>query len=445
MQDIKNLAEYQLEQMLQNMEVSKEQQESLEAASNFYMVPHTVIQRYNSGNVEEIREVNLYTINDVEGYGLYTLIDNQYVTMNKSFSDKIREYLRDNYSKALEDGSLKESDIIEHFTPNTVQEMYDMLGSKDTISMRFLPARIDEYAQEKGISKKQLGEIEQRENLEEKYQEQSEKPEEEQEKEEQVEAQEEPKAVNEEELEEKEESEEQVETYIEKIARFNHVKPAVVNTRVIENFEKVEEDTGIQLRGRYQRGDVVAVRIPYKLGYRTFLAEKDTGITIDGQGRRETRPRLYNSKEIGDYFRFDLRDGRDGGENGIPLRYDEGRDYTTYIDVHGDLKEQKFINNGKAHDMERQERQRYLVEVAEVDKRLKEAIDEYQKNGTRENYEKVRGLIKEKVDIDNKYNALGEQRKITKETKENTEKVIGRDLDDDDDEWFPGPPGPRYR
>ena len=125
-----------------------------------------------------------------------------------------------------------------------------------------------------------------------------------------------------------------------------------------------------------------------------------------------------------------------GGESGKPLRYDESRDYTTYIDQYGDVKEEKYINNGKQKDMIREERERYLAEVEEADKRLADAIDEYQKIATRENYLKVKNIIQEKVDIDNKYNALSEQKEITEKTKENTEKAIGKDLDDDDD-WFP--------
>ena len=166
-------------------------------------------------------------------------------------------------------------------------------------------------------------------------------------------------------------------------------------------------------------------------------------MTIDSHGALDRRPgKFYDYDEIEEYFRFSFRSGSDGGENGKPLRYDENRDYTTYIDEHGDVKEQKYINNGKEIDMSREERQRYLTEVSEIDKRLSQAIEEYQKHATHENYQKVKDIIKEKVNIDNKYNALYEQREITEKTKENTEKVIQKDLDDDDD-WFPSP-GPRF-
>ncbi|MBR2289774.1 MAG: hypothetical protein IJ867_04045 [Clostridia bacterium] len=412
---VKSLAEYQLEQMLENMTVSLDEQEKLKEASNFYMVPHTVTQKYNVGNEEQVRQLELYTVNDVEGYSLYTIIDEKNISISNGFRDRIKDYLQENYQGAIASGGLSVDEVVEHFTPKSMDEMYEILGSNDTVSTRFLPARIDEYAMEKGIPK----DVPERslEKEEEKILEESENEREEV-------AEEEPNQEEFQEEQEQEEPEVPVESYVEKIARMNHVKPSVVNTRVIENFEKVEEDTGIRLKGKYQRGDVVAVRIPYKLGYRTFLAEKDTGMTIDGKGRVESKPRLYDFDEIEEYFRYKLRDGQDGGESGKPLRYDEGRDYTTYIDEHGELKEQKYINNGKQQDMIREERQRYLAEVAEVDQKLKEAIDEYQKQATRENYLKVREIIKEKVDIDNKYNALDEQKKVTEQTKENTEKAI---------------------
>lgn len=443
---IKTLAEFQLEQMLANMEVSKEEQDKLKEASNYYMVPHTVIQRVNSGNEEQTREVDLYTVNDVEGNSLYNIVDNQYVTMSSSFAEKIKAYLKENYSAEIQSGVLNPDEVIEHFTPESMDEMYELLGSSDTISIRFISSRIDEFARTKGIEKP-----EQERDIAKEEERTIEQPEDEKDE---AQNEEEENEIEEDEIAdedertvgaEEEEQEEPVvvESYIEKIARLNHVKPAVVNTRVIENFEKVEEDTGIQLRGIYQRGDVVAVRIPYKLGYRTFLAEKSTGMSIDKNGRRDRSPKLRDIDEIEDYFRYKLRDGQDGGETGKPLRDDEGRDYTTYIDENGNISQQKYINNGSKEDMLREERQRYLAEVSEADERLKMAIEDYQKMPTRENYIKVRDIIKEKVEIDNRYNALDEQREITEKTKENTERVIERDLDDDD--WFPGPPGPRSR
>lgn len=472
MGEVKTLAEYELEQKEAGDLIPNDEEEKLKAASNYYIIPRTVEQRVNVGAIEERHSVDIYTVNDVEGYSLYTIIDNQTIAMTSGFIDRIKKYIEETYPMAIATGMIKEADVIEHFTPHSMIEMYDMLTDDKIITMRMLPDRIDEFVEEKGVvASKNLGirqlgvreaNLAEYDDLEEKSQiaskdnseqNQKQKPEPEQtlEKDE-GETLEEPDQENGKVkdgasirlIEDKEEKEEEFESYIEKIARINHVKPAVVNTRVIENFEKVEEDTGIPLRGlNYKRGEVIAVRIPYKLSYRTFLVDKNTGMTIDGKGRKERRPGiLYDFDEIEEYFRFKLRDGHDGGEDGKPLRYDEGRDYTTYIDENGELKEQKFINNGKKQDMLREERERYLTEVAEADQKLKEAIDEYQKHSTHENYEKVRDIIKLKVEIDNKYNALDEQRQITKLTKENAEKVMERDLDDDDDDWFPG--GPRF-
>lgn len=454
MKDVKTLAEYGLLQQLESITGPSEEQERLENASNFYVIPHTATHRYTVGNVEEEKKMSFYTVNDVEGYTLYSIINEKDISISTGFRERIENYLKLNYHDELEAGVISIDDVVRHFTPQTMDELYDNLSGENIITIRLLPDRIDEFVESRGIKPKELeqkevGEKEvdlrEQDNLAEETQvkpgdsaiqlEEDKDKDVEEDREEKTEDTE--KDKNKEDDEVREESEE---TYIERIARVNHLKSAVVNTRIIENFEKVEEDTGIPLRGRYPRGEVVAVRVPYKLGYRTFLVEKSTGMTIDAKGRRERRPeRLYDFDEIEDYFRFRLRNGADGGEDGKPLRYDEGRDYTTYIDETGELKEEKFINNKEEQDMLREERERYLTEVGEIDRKLKDAIDEYQKHATQENYEKVRDLIKEKINIDNKYNALEEQREVTKKTIENTENVIQRDLDDEDDSWFPGP------
>lgn len=443
------LAEYQLSQRDQNAKVDVKEQEELKTASNFYMIPHTVKQRYSVGNMEQTRMVDIYTINDIEGYSLYNIIDGQHITMSTSFRDKIERYMKKYYTPQIISGEIKVEEVIEHFTPRNMNELYHTVANQTNMSMRYLPDRIDDFVQEKGIETRmfrlrgmyyELDNLEeaQKTGLRENPEQKLEKDEKENLKEPDLQKDKVRDGASIKLREDDNKQNEKQESYVEKIARVNHVSPAVVNTRVIENFEKVEEDTGIPLKGRYQRGEVVAVRLPYKFGYRTFLVEKSTGLTIDGKGALDRKPgKLYDFDEIEDYFRFKLRDGHDGGEGGKPLRYDEGRDYTTYIDANGDIKEEKFVNNRKQHDMLRTERERYLMEVEEVDKRLKEAIQEYEKEATHDNYKKVQDLMHEKVNIDNKYNALDEQREITKKTKENVEKVIQRNLDDEDDEWYP--------
>lgn len=465
MEQVKTLAEYELLNRNKNEVLQEDEQEKLKSASNFYLIPHTVNQRVSIGSSEQNKSVDLWTVNDVEGYSLYTVIDDNNITVSSGFVQKIKQYLQDNYPTEIENGKLNVDEIVDSWTPNSMSDLYQMLGNERILSMRFLPDRIDEFVEQKGIvsvsQKKRSNEIgereeflEERDNLaeenkiriknQEKNKDENNELEENEDDEEVVEE----KSVGnrkEKAIEEREVPENvHVESYIERIARMNHVSPTVVNTRIVENFEKVEEDTGIPLRRRYPRGEVVAVRIPYKLSYRTFLVEKSTGLTIDGKGRKDPRTgKLYDFDEIEDYFRYRLRSGEDGGKTGKPLRYDEGRDWTTFIDSDGRLKEKKYINNKGKLDMLRDERERYLAEVSEADQRLKDAIDNYQKNATHENYKKVREIVKLKVAIDNKYNALDEQRSVTRETLENTEKIIKKDLDDDD--WFPAPPGERYR
>ena len=443
---VQNFAEYQLSKMKSNQKVDEITKNKLKSASNFYLIPHNVYQRYNVGNNEQTKMVNFYTVNDTDGYSLYTIIGDN-VTMSTSFRNKIEDYLKENYMSEIESGNLEINKIVEHFTPNNINELYEKVCEDYAITMRFLPSRIDEIVNQNGIRKKEANEreidlyendnllesnkVQLRDSIENKEDNTFTKMENEKDN---INNNIEKKKTSE--KDEKDEKGSLEGDYIQKIAKLNHVSPLVVNTRVVKNLPKIEEDLGIHLqRKKYPEG-VIAVRIPYKLSYRTFLVDPSTGLTIDGKGILDRRPgRLYDYDEIEDYFRFKLRSGSDGGKNGKPLKYDEGRSYTTYIDEHGDVKEKKFVNNGKKQDMLREERERYLTEVEEVDRKLSDAIEEYQKNATSENYKKVKDIIQEKVDIDNKYNALDEQKEITKETKDNTEKVIQKDLDDDN--WFP--------
>ena len=418
-EEVKSVAEYQLSKMPLDQEIDEESQKKLQSAANFYMIPRTAEYKFDVGNNRHSQEMKLYTVNDVEGYCLYTVVDENNITISKNARDAIEKYLLETYPDEVKSGTLKVSEIIDDLTPNTLDELYDAVGNDHPFTMRFLPNRVDEIVSKRGIPKKAKQEVlKEPETKEAEIKDEKDKNPTETSIEERQELEEEP----------------QYESYIEKIAKFNNVKPAVVNTRVIENFEKVEEDTGIHLKGKFQRGDVVAVRLPYKLGYRTFLVQKSTGMTIDQNGVLDGKPgKMYNYKEVGDYFRFRLRGGEDGGDGGKPLSKDEGRDYSTYIDKNGEVREEKFVNNGKQKDMLRDERERYLLEVEEIDKKLADAIEEYQKSATHENYEKVRNLVKEKVEVDNKYNALDKQRELTERSIDNIETAINRDLDVNDE------------
>ena len=139
MDEVKTLAEYQLEQRESGELVSGAEQSKLKNASNFYIIPHTVQQKYSVGNTEQIKSMDIYTINDVEGHSLYTIIDNQSISMTKSFEDYIKKYLHKHYPMAISAGELKEDEVIEYFTPHNIEDMYKMLSDDKIISMRFLP------------------------------------------------------------------------------------------------------------------------------------------------------------------------------------------------------------------------------------------------------------------------------------------------------------------
>lgn len=299
--NIKSVAEYELTSKDQNESVDENLKEKLKSASNFYMIPRKSESKFNVGSKEFSKEVDFYTVTDSEGYSLYTIIGDN-ITLSTGLRQEIERYLQESYPDEIKNGTLSVYEIEEDFTPHNMDDLFERTGNDYPLSMRYLSARIDEIAKSKGIETKTVGtkqvdlreydnlveqnEVGLREDPENKLQEdEGETLEETDGKLGEVKSDDGLK------LDEKEEKDENFETYIQKIAKFNHVKPCVVNTRVIENFEKVEEDTGIALKGKYQRGDVVAVRIPYKLGYKTFLAQKSTGLTIDGKGRLDGKVR----------------------------------------------------------------------------------------------------------------------------------------------------------
>ena len=82
---IQNLAEYQLSQMSKDEKIDEQAKDKLKSASNFYLIPHTVNQRYSVGNAEQSKMVDVYTVNDVEGYSLYTIIDANNISISSSF------------------------------------------------------------------------------------------------------------------------------------------------------------------------------------------------------------------------------------------------------------------------------------------------------------------------------------------------------------------------
>ena len=146
---VKTMAEYHLSQMNQNERIDDKTKEKLKAASNFYLIPRVAEQKYNLGNQEQSKSIDLYTINDVEGYCLYTVIGEDNVTISKNFKDQIQKYLTENYKSEIDSGNISVDEVVEAFTPHNMNELYEKVEEEHLVTMRFLPARIDEYAKSK--------------------------------------------------------------------------------------------------------------------------------------------------------------------------------------------------------------------------------------------------------------------------------------------------------
>lgn len=455
--NVETLTEYNLKRRNVYEHISQDEQDKLKNMSNFYLIPNTVNKKVSIGKIEETQKVSIHTVVDVEGFDLFTIIDEQNISISKNLKEKIEQYLQVYYSEDIRNGKINVDEVIESFTPKNIDELYMILGSEYTVSMRFLPDRIDEYAIQKGITLKTIGEkkvdLREYDNLDQNNKVQIKEKTDGNEKNDGQKTFEESDFNQNKELEDdkkrKNQSDkkdfESKEGFIQRIARYNNVSPEVVNTREIQNFDKIEEDLGIHFP-MSQRSDIIAVRIPTNKvtskgsAYRTFLASKSTGMTIDANGRCDTRKgKMYDFDEVENYFRFKLRGGPDGGPAGKPLKKDEDRDYMTFLDDKNDIKEEKYVNNGKQKDALRDDRRQYLKDTEAIDKLLKEAIDKYQKKPTQDNYKVVKDLIKEKISLDNKYNALDNQKEVSQKTIKNAEKILNKENDDDD--FFPIPGG----
>lgn len=461
--EITTLAEQQLSEMDGDQELSQDVQSKVKVNYNYYVFSKTV------GEAENQRDIKI--IRDAEGYKLFTIMDDQTIYPSIELTRAVSAYLETNYSNALNSGEIKVHEIVDNITPDTMHELYNTLGTSD-FSLRMVRDRVDEYAKSKEIAQdepeetieeatqdeertitppterdetehggKDVSDLQQEEYI---NQEEQTQPEGELEQTEPGEAE-----VDEEEIDEAEvEEESKGESLREKVAKIFHVNPAVVNIRVIDDLDRVKEDAGIHLEPQYRSGEVMAVRIPYKLGYRTFLAETATGMPIDQKGILETKPtRVNDVNEFEDYFRFSLRDGHDGGDGGKALRYEESRDYMTSIDEDGDVKEVKFKNNGEREDMLREEREWYILEARKADQELADAISAYEKSQSRDDWTRVQKAMQARIQVDKKYNALENQRAITEKTKENIEdrfhvndmqsEIPGIESERDDDDWGP--------
>lgn len=154
--NVKTVAEYKLEQMDKEEFVSDKDREKFITASNFYIIPRVAEQKFSVGNEEQKKSIDLYTINDVDGYCLYTIIKDN-ITISKNYKDRIEKYVKENYRPYIDNGDLTVSEVVEHFTPHTFNELYEKTSDEHMITMRFLPERVDEFARTKGIEGKYIG------------------------------------------------------------------------------------------------------------------------------------------------------------------------------------------------------------------------------------------------------------------------------------------------
>lgn len=194
---------------------------------------------------------------------------------------------------------------------------------------------------------------------------------------------------------------------IQAIAAQKGCKVHQIRLRELYREDIIKERTGKDLKEF--KGRVAIARITYGFKEEMVLVDKTNG-------------RILSDDRRHDHELEDLVPKWPRGTK-MPIRKDEGRSYITYIDKNGAVKETKFLNNGKKIDMSKEERERFLAEVAEADKRLSEAITEYQSIDAnkdpklaQEKWKNVSKAMAERIAIDKKYDALRNQREVTATT-----------------------------
>ena len=194
---------------------------------------------------------------------------------------------------------------------------------------------------------------------------------------------------------------------IDSIAKQKGCKLHQVRLRELYREDIIKERIGKDLK--QYKGRLAIARITYGFKEEMVIVDKTTG-------------RILSDDRRHDHELEDLVPKWPRGTK-MPIKKDEGRSYITYLDKNGAIKETKFLNNGKKIDMAKDERERFLAEVGEADRRLKEAIDEYQSVDfikqpelAREKWKDVSKAMAERVAIDKKYDALRNQREVTATT-----------------------------
>ena len=393
---------------------------SNEKDMNYYVIPIILKQRVRNGDEEITIDQNSYLITDSSGYGLFILMENGVLMKTAELEEQLK-IAEIRYKEYLSKNIISMNDIREDFEVTDIDKAMKLIEEKE-LTLSSVQKLVDEKMRAKGIV---LPENKEGVNT-----------------------------LSEERLEpgeelELDESRTRAEAsslgisanMLEMLDQKYGVRVDQLSFRKIDDYERLQEDTGID--ARLYRGKTIALRINYGFQQRYFVVNSQTGEQIKlHRGEIETG----NIPELEDYFKYPLTRSNGKEDTSRPLSYDKttGPSYITYLDVYGNVKEAKYINNGKEDDMLREERQRYIAEVAEADKVLSDTIDIYQKENTQENWLRVKDAMRKRIQIDKKYRVLEKQKENTigtlDETINETLEKYGRPEKeksrDDEDDWF---------
>ena len=391
----------------------------------YYIIPVTVQQRVRSGNEEISIDKESYVLTDARGCALFIIMEDGVLVTSAELGEQLRVATQ-RYKAYIDKGIISEKDITDQFSLHNVNSAMELINEKG-LTLDDVQKIVDERMKEHGIV---LPEND------------SNKPQQEQ-GDERLEPGEELE-LNEGRTRSEANACGISQNMLEMLAQQYGCRVDQISFRRIDDYERLENDTGIN--ARMYRGKTIALRINYGFQQRYFLVNSETGAQMKLQrGAIETG----DIPELRDYFKFPLTRSNGKEDTSRPLAWDSvtGPSYITYLDVNGNVKEAEYINNGKADDMLRDERQRYIAEVAEADKALASAIDVYQKENTQENWLRVKDAMSKRIQVDKKYRVLENQKQNTidtlEETLDETLDKYGRPKrqertreDDEEDEWF---------
>lgn len=341
---------------------------------NFYTIPITLGMGDN--------KIKSYVLVDNVANGLYIVLPNGSVIPAQELKNLT------NIQTFLNKGALNEEEINELLKGNNgIKGIAEMI-EQDELDIILFKERAAAKVKSKGLDLEELlkdNEVEEnKEELEESEELEEEKKEEELER----------------------ETEEEVKRagidfdIVKSIAAAKGCQVYQISIRELYRPEIIKERLGKDLD--HHRGNLAIARINYGFKEEMIVVDKNNGnILVDN--------RKY------DHEITDLVPKWPHGTK-MPIKKDEGRSYITYINEYGNVKETKYLNNGKYIDMSKEEREKFIAEVQIVNEELSDAIEEYQKNNTMENWKKVRKAMAQRIALDKKYGVLSNQKELTIKT-----------------------------